>query len=105
MRGAIPVLLTKIDAMLYAAERLESEVKGLEMVAVLQGLLKDLPAELVEGQAKESFAWFKAAASGIVDLELQKAALRSAAKEIRASAMEAKLADARAAARVDRIVP
>lgn len=94
----IPTLLNKSDAMLHAADQLERQAGDLELISIVADVFRKNP--MTAGDADESkLADLKVMASGIVDKDLQVAALREAAKEIRAHAHETKLAEARASSR------
>lgn len=95
----LPTLLTAADAMLFAADNLESHVSNLELVGLLADVFNkprddDKP---MTDENRRALDEFRVMAGGIVDKDIQVAAMRAAAKHIRALAHETKLADARAA--------
>ena len=95
-----PVLLNTSDAMLFAAEKLDRMCGDLELVSIIADVLGKVPAgSCPEGEdaGRKAQEELRVMASGIVDKDLQIAAMRNAAKEIRAAAHETKLAEARAA--------
>lgn len=97
-----PVLLNASDAMLFAAEQLEKDIANLELISILADVLGKAPAASCpsgEAEGRKTQDDLRVLASGIVDKELQVAAMRAAAKEIRAMAHETELAEARASAR------
>lgn len=98
----VPTLLSKSDAMLFAAEQLEKDIANLELISIITDVLGKAPAASCpsgEAEGRKAQDDLRVLASGIVDKELQVAAMRAAAKEIRAIAHETKLAEARASAR------
>jgi hypothetical protein len=95
-----PTLLTKSDAMLFVADRLEHMLADLEILSLIGGLLTSKPdMEPKDVKGKEAFHNVRTSMRGIIDVDLQKSALQEAAREIRELANETKLADARAATR------
>ena len=94
----VPVLLTPADAMLWAAGQLEQQLNGLELIGLMREHMSDLSTGL-DAESRESLARLKQISAQVVDLDLQKNALRGAAAAIKEAANEMKLADARAAAR------
>ncbi|MGV1682968.1 hypothetical protein [Sphingopyxis sp. NJF-3] len=93
----LPTLLTKSDAMLFAADQLEQHISNLELAAIFADAFSKKPLEADDEKGREALDEIRTLTSGIVDKDIQVAAMRDAAKEIRAMANEAKLADARAA--------
>lgn len=101
----LPVLLTKIDAMSHAATMLEEAASQLALVALMNDVFKKVGEEAaarsypgLKDDGTEAVAALKVLATGIVDKDIQMAAMRAAAKEIRDLVNETKLAEARAAA-------
>lgn len=93
----LPTLLTKSDAMLFAADQLDQHISNLELAAIFADVFNKKPLEVDDEKGREALDDIRTIASGIVDKDIQTTAMRDAAKEIRAMANEAKLADARAA--------
>lgn len=92
-----PVLLNTSDAMLFAADRLDKMCADLTLIALIGEVLLDAPIQAQEGvKAQDDL---RTMMRGVVDKDLQIAAMQAAAKEIRAAAHETKLAEARAAQR------
>lgn len=98
-RKPFPTLLSKTDAMIYAAEYMERQVSELRLIHMMAEVFsKSRPDEKpLDGEAKKALDDIKLVSSGIVDVELQAEAMLAAAKEIRAMANETKLVEARAA--------
>lgn len=93
-----PTLLNKSDALAYAASRLEEEVANLELIAILSDAMKSVPASTAPNdESRAALEHLRTAASGIMDKDIQAAAMKAAAADIRALANETKLAEARAA--------
>lgn len=97
----LPVLLTASDAMLFAADNLEQVIGNIELAATIAEVMckprvDDKP---MTDDNRKALDDLRVMTGGIVDKDIQVAAMRSAAKEIRALAHETKLADARAANR------
>lgn len=90
----LPVLLSKAEALDYAARRLKQEASSLELASIFVDAVKpdlndkSLPADLVAAlvHAKKS----------LVDPKLQAAAMRGAADMIRDMALEERVVAARA---------
>lgn len=97
-RKPFPTLLSKSDAMLHAASMLEELLSNLELLNVFKEVLTDEHERDADEAAKENFRELRRLISGIMDVDLQRAAIDGAIKEIRAMATESKLAEARAAA-------
>lgn len=96
----LPVLLTAADAMLFAADNLEAHIGNLELAAIVQEVLSKTRDDKDDtDENRKAIADLITLTSGIVDKDIQVAAMRAAAKDIRALAHETKLADARAASR------
>lgn len=93
----LPTLLTKADAMLFAADQLEQHISNLELAAIFADVFSKKPIETDDEKGREAIEEIRTIASGIVDKDIQAAAMREAVKEIRALVNEGKLADARAA--------
>ena len=91
-----PTLLTKSDAMLFAADTMDRLIGDLELTAIFKKVFDEKPLDAGEEKANEALREVRIVASGIVDKDIQVAAMRDAAAEIRAMANEAKLAEARA---------
>lgn len=97
-----PTLLTKADAMLFAADKLERMVTDLELLALIGGIIKDKPdafSGVSDPKALEAKENLQTSLTGVVDASIQKDAMRQAAAEIRSFVNETKLADARASMR------
>jgi len=97
----LPVLLTAADAMLFAADNLDNQVSNLELMAIIAEVFNkptDTDKPLTD-ENRKALDDLRVMSSGIVDKDIQVAAMRAAAKDIRALAHETKLADARAASR------
>lgn len=93
---AAPTLLTAADAMAHAADFLDRMSVNLELAHILAESFRKNPAPVEDENARTALNDLNTYASGIVDLSLQKEALTSAAREIRALANETKLVEARA---------
>lgn len=95
----LPTLLTKADALLFAAEQMDLQISNLELASIFaEAFNKPRDKEETE-EGKAAIAEIRTLCGGIVDKDIQIAAMREAAKEMRALAGEIKLADARAANR------
>ena len=94
----LPTLLNKSDALAYAASRLEEAAANLELIAILSDAMKGAPpTPAPTDEARKALENLRTAASGILDKDIQAAAMRAAAADIRELANETKLAEARAA--------
>lgn len=90
-----PVLLNTSDAMLFAADKLDKMCGDLELIAAVGEALLAVPIDAPEGvKAQDDM---RTMLKGVVDKDLQIAAMQGAAREIRAAAHETKLVEARAA--------
>lgn len=104
----MPTLLSKADAMLYAADALERRSSDLHLSKVLADAFKDMPESQIldmntDPHAVEALRHLREEAATVVDLGLQMAVMKAAAAEIRLHANEIKLVEARAAAAGDRV--
>lgn len=98
----LPVLLTAADAMLFAADNLDNQVSNLELMAIIAEVFNkptDNTDKPLTDENRKALDDLRVMSSSIVDKDIQVAAMRAAAKDIRALAHETKLADARAASR------
>lgn len=92
--GPFPTLLTKSDAMLYAASALEEMTHTLTILHMLRSVIG---RPEVRDKIKAATGHDPTIAlEGIVDYDLQHAAMAQAVAEIRAQARELKLVEARA---------
>lgn len=85
-----PVLLTKAEALAFAADRLERMARDREIAALILGCLEDSPPP--DAELGRKLAEFRDA---MREPELQARAIRDAARAIRELALEERLMSAR----------
>lgn len=93
-REPMPVLLSKVEALEYAARSLELNAQGIELASLILGSIKKTP--LSEPLAPDMQADLDRFRAGIVDVDLQLTAMKAAAAAIRELALEERLISARA---------
>lgn len=88
-----PTLLTKADAYIFCAVRLEAMIADLELMV----LLADVGKSKSELSNDPNFEKLRVMMSGVVDKDIQLAAMCDAARSLRDLASEIRLVEARAA--------
>lgn len=89
-RAQPPILLTKAEAMEFAAACLERQAVDIKLSAIIVKEIK--PGDLPSGWVSEEFERLQ---KSLPDPGLQQAAMREAAAAIRAVALEERLVEAR----------
>lgn len=90
-----PILLTKAEALTFAAERLEERASHLQLAKIVYDAMGDKFESIVGAMPADQQADVRASKKAMVEPEIQMQAMRDAAKAIRDLAMEERVFAAR----------